>query len=345
MRNRALQIFTDALYSRAAFAPLLLRALAPRNSVALTLLCHCDLSPELLRAFTLFVHQASELSTAALCSGTGSMSRIASRFRGSNTLFGNGSFQPQVANTLFENPELAMPRCHFARCQRYLDSEASAVQLDVLLSATALPRQRANLRLHFRNEIVQPAEVDCGLLEAPLGAALAVAIEPHARGFLEKLTTLVRAVRQESIDHLALDHHARISPKTGAPHHVVNVAKAAGRIVEQVVAVPGATEPARDDYFAKWNPEGTIVILEVEGDLGDVYRAPCRGALKDHLFHFGAAERARALLAEDPSHRIGDVRLAASIRPDDRRDTRLEHQLCFIGERFESMKLELRETH
>ena len=78
---------------------------------------------------------------------------------------------------------------------------------------------------------------------------------------------------------------------------------------------------------------------------GDVDRASRRRALEDHFFHLGAAKQPRALFAEHPPHGVGDVRLSATVRSDDRRDARVEHQLGGVSERFETLKLELGQPH
>jgi hypothetical protein len=51
------------------------------------------------------------------------------------------------------------------------------------------------------------------------------------------------------------------------------------------------------------------------------------------------------LLAQNPPDGIGDVGLSTSIGTDNRRDTRLEHHIGAIRERFEAVNLELGQTH
>jgi hypothetical protein len=125
----------------------------------------------------------------------------------------------------------------------------------------------------------------------------------------------------------------------------VDVAQPTGRAVQKVVALARTTQSPRYYDFAKWNIERAIVVLEVERDLGEIHCATRRGALKDDLFHLGAAKRSCPLLTQDPANCIGDVGFSATVRTDDRRDSWLEHHIGSISERFESMNLELRQTH
>ena len=84
-------------------------------------------------------------------------------------------------------------------------------------------------------------------------------------------------------------------------------------------------------------------------------RAPCRlRDIHDLLRGTGLggdsgvvieAKAIDALLSEHPPNRVGDIGLAAPVRADDRRDAGLEQQMRRIGERLESVELELGETH
>ncbi len=238
-----------------------------------------------------------------------------------------------------------MPRFHLARGERDLGDESARHQLAVSLGLLALARERANLALHFGDQIVEARQVDRRLLEPALGRAAAVAIESDACGFLEQLAPIVGAIGEQRVDHLRFDHDAGVGAEPGAAHHVVDVAQAARRAVQHVLALAAAREPARDHDFLEGDGERAVVVREVQRHLGDVHRAARRRALEDHLFHLRAAQRLRALLAEHPAHRVGDVRLSAAVRADDRRHAGLEDERGVVGERFESLQLELRQPH
>ena len=84
----------------------------------------------------------------------------------------------------------------------------------------ALARERAHLALHFGDQIVEALEVDRRLLEPALGGATAIAIEPDAGRFLEQLATVVGAVGEQRVDHLALDHDAGVGAESRAAQQV-----------------------------------------------------------------------------------------------------------------------------
>ena len=81
------------------------------------------------------------------------------------------------------------------------------------LGALALARERAHLALHFGDQIVEALQVDGRLLEAALRGAPAIAIEADAGRFLEQLAPVVRAVGEQGVDHLALDHDAGVGAR------------------------------------------------------------------------------------------------------------------------------------
>jgi hypothetical protein len=83
----------------------------------------------------------------------------------------------------------------------------------------------------------------------------------------------------------------------------------------------------------------------MERDLGDVHRPPGRRSLEDDFFHLRAAQQPRTLLTEHPPYRVRHVRLAAPVRPNDRRHPGIELHLGVVSERLEALQLELGQSH
>ena len=63
------------------------------------------------------------------------------------------------------------------------------------------------------------------------------------------------------------------------------------------------------------------------------------GTFKNDVLHLAAAQSFRALFAQHPADRVGDVRFAATVRTDDGSDTRLETERGRISEGFETVQL------
>src|SRR6185369_10544303 len=92
-------------------------------------------------------------------------------------------------------------------------------ELGMPLGALALAGERTDLRLHFANQVVEPLEIDGGLLEASLRGTAPV----------------VGPVGEERVDHLGLDDDARVGSETGAAEHVGNVAQPSRRAVYEIL--------------------------------------------------------------------------------------------------------------
>jgi hypothetical protein len=215
----------------------------------------------------------------------------------------------------------------------------------VALGALPLSREASDLARDLVDQVVEALQVAGRLLEPPLRRAPAVPIEADARRLLEQLAAIVRPVGQQRVDHPALDDDARTRAQPRASQQVGDVAQPARRAVEEVVAVTRAREAPRDHDFPERDGKDALVVREVQRDFGDVDGTACRRALEDHLVHLRAAHQPRALLPEHPANRVGDVRLAAPVRADDRGHAGLEQEMRRVGERLEAMELELGEAH
>ena len=281
--------------------------------------------------------RASGLGGRALGEG-----RITCGFGAAKTLLFRRHLCAKARDAPLEPEKIAAPRVHLTRGVRDFQREPTSHQLAMTLGAFSLARQRADLALDFRDEVVDAGQVGCRFLQTSLSAPLAVAIETHARRFLEQLASVVGSIGKQCVNHPRFDYHTGIGAESGAPNHVVDVTQAAGSAIEEIIAFAGATQSSRYHHFAERNVERTIVILEMQRDFSDVHGAPRGRSLEDHLFHLRAAQGPGALLAEYPAHGIGDVGFSAAVGAHYRGDTGLEHHFDAVSERLEPVNLELR---
>jgi hypothetical protein len=208
MRDCLLQIVGDFADRLIAFLALHLRALAPGRCVSLSLFGNCDLRTKLLRGRRLIRHEARELVALCFSRCSRSVRRIPRSFGGCDSLIGSRHERAELRNPNLESRELVTPGVHLSRGKRNLDSETTTHQLGVSLGAPSLTRQRSHLSLDFRDQIIDAGEIHRRLFEPALGSPLSVAVETDAGRFLEELAPLVGAIGEQSVDHLALDHHA-----------------------------------------------------------------------------------------------------------------------------------------
>ncbi len=121
------------------------------------------------------------------------------------------------------------------------------------------------------------------------------------------------------------------------------------RLVDQVVALTRTVEaPGDGDLGVVLVFEGHLlgcVVVERERDLGEIMRAAGLAAAEDDVLHRPPAQVPGALLPHAPPDRIDDVRLAATVRTDNRKNVVVEVQDGSVDERLEADKLELLDLH
>ena len=159
----------------------------------------------------------------------------------------------QADHAFVQLGKLTLPRRHLTRGQCQFYGEPTIRDFNVTFSAFALPRQRADLRRDLRYQVIEPREVGGCLLEAAFGASSAVAVQAHAGRFLKELATIVGTIREQCIDHPTFDDDAAVGAEPGAAHKIVDVAQAARRIVQEVLALTGTRKAPRDHHFAEGN--------------------------------------------------------------------------------------------
>jgi hypothetical protein len=113
-----------------------------------------------------------------------------------------------------------------------------------------------------------------------------------------------------------------------AGEQVVNVLQAHAHLVDEVVGPSRALHPTLDGDLGHVFPTGRDLgraVVEIgEPDLAHPHRPALPGAVEDDVLHRTAPQGLRALLAHDPLQGVDDVRLAAPVRTDDRRDPVVE---------------------
>src|SRR6185503_5271740 len=245
LRRRVHPVLRDARAVFLSFVRLELGALAPLHGVSLALLGDRHLAADALYLGALRRDQAQQLRTLGFGARAAAVRRIAGALGIRDGRFGDRRGLAELGDALLELRELARPRFHVASGERDFQGEAASRELRMALGALALTGERTHLALHLGDQVVQALEVDRGLLETALGRAAAIAVQADSGRFLEQLATVVGAIGQQRVHHLALDHDARISAQTRAAEQIGNVAQTAGRAVEEILTLARARQPPR----------------------------------------------------------------------------------------------------
>lgn len=121
--------------------------------------------------------------------------------------------------------------------------------------------------------------------------------------------------------------------------------------VDQVFAFPRPEQPPRNGHLAPPRRLAFLHRLEFVAivvhlgihqghrDRRHAHRLSIARAAEDHVFHPGAAQAFGRLFAQDPADGVADVRLAAAVGPDNRRDAvAVEAQLRAVAKGLKALK-------
>ncbi len=211
----------------------------------------------------------------------------------------------------------------------------------VLLRLPRLALQRGDRFLHFGHDVVDTGQIGPDVVQLTVGSFAPVFVLGHPGSFLEQPPPLIRLVAQDGLDHLEFNDRVRIAPHAGIHEEVEDVFETAGDLVQEILALAGAVDPAADRHLGVFRRKYASGVLDHQRRLRHAEGLALLGAVEDDILHLVAAEGAVALLAEHPADGIDDVGLAAAVRPDDRGDPAVEHQVHLLGERLEADNFKL----
>ena len=123
-------------------------------------------------------------------------------------------------------------------------------QLGVALGLGGLALQRIHLACHFVENIVHARKVQFGIFEARFGQALLGLELGDSRGLFEDGPSICGAAAENLADSSLLDQSVGFWAEPRAHKEFLNVAQTAEFSVQQILAVAGAEQAARDDDFS-----------------------------------------------------------------------------------------------
>ena len=129
-------------------------------------------------------------------------------------------------------------------------------QLGVALGLRGLPLQRVHLASDFVEDVVDAREVLLGVFEAGFRQTLARFELGDAGGLFDDGAAVGGLAAENLTDAALLDDGVGFRAETGAHEDVLNVAQAAELAVEQILALAGTEQAARDGDLA--GLEGTL---------------------------------------------------------------------------------------
>ena len=214
------------------------------------------------------------------------------------------------------------------------------------LGGSRLERQRAqplcDLRLHVAGALDlrrHARELQLGPVPPPLEA-------PQTGRLLDQHPPFLRLACQDRLDAALRDDRAHRLAEADLREQLDDVRAPDLRAVDEVLALSAAVQPANDRDLREIElGQRTVLVVEQQLDLAVVGRGPVRGPGEEHVVRLLGAELAGRERTGRPDQRVGDVRLARTVRPDDDGDARLEPDLDRVGERLEAAQLDCTQVH
>jgi len=208
--------------------------------------------------------------------------------------------------------------------------------------------QLLEVAVEFTQDVVDARQVLARVLQAVLGFAPPLLVLRDARGFFQEHAQFLGARLDDAADRALADDGVGARAEAGAEEHVLHVAPAHRLVVDVVAAAAVAREHTLDGDLAERVPlaAGTRQrVVEHQLDAGAAGRLALARAVEDDVLHRLAAQLAGLAFAEHPAHRVHDVALAATVRPDDTDELPRELERGGFGKRLEAAELDLVEPH
>ena len=268
--------------------------------------------------------------------------------------------------------ELSIP----AREEHLLPAPQLLVQPLMPSGLCGLAFQAAALLLDFEDDVVDAREVLLRGLELELGGAAAGLVLGDAGRLFDQLPPIGGPRRQDQANLSLLDDCVGLGAQARVHQQLVDVLQATVLAVDQVFTLARSIEPSNQfditsggaellehvlgrRRFRRELPTGARSVAmaiavgprnlhrhraarqrghaaQSQPHFGGAGRLACVATAEDDVFHLFAAEAARALLAQHPRNRVGDVALAAPVGTDDGGDPAIEGELRAVGKGFEA---------
>ena len=205
--------------------------------------------------------------------------------------------------------------------------------------------QRTQLPPHLSEQVLQPNQAGFSRLEASLRALLAPAELEDAGRLLDDQTALLGARVEDGIEVALRNDDVLLTAHTRVRQQLLDVEQPARHPIDGVLRLAGPKQGTSDGDLGEVDRQQAGAVVDGQGDLGPAQRRSFEGAREDDVLHFGGAQRAGALGAEDPRHGVHHVGLAAPIGADHDGHPGLELQSGGFRERLEALEGQRLQEH
>jgi len=135
--------------------------------------------------------------------------------------------------------------------------------------------------------------------------------------FLKQGTPLVGSQRQGLIDQPLANDRIGSLCQPAAGQQLGHVPQTHLLSIEKILVLTAAEGPTTNLKLSVLDRQPAGRVIQGQDCLGHPSRGPLSPAGKDHVRSLLTTQRAVTLLAKNPAHGVGNVALAASVRPND----------------------------
>ena len=178
------------------------------------------------------------------------------------------------------------------------------------------------LCLDHAENIADTGHIVFGLSQLSLRLVFLVAVLGNTRSILKNGATLLALTRDHLGNTALTDDGITVTADTGIHKQLVNIAQTASTAIDKILTLARTVVAAGDRDLVVGAIQALLVVAVVQGDgnLRIAHRLTAVCTAKDNVLHLGASQRLRRNFAQDPTHRVRNIRLTASVRSYDDRN-------------------------
>ena len=206
------------------------------------------------------------------------------------------------------------------------------LQLLVAAGLAHLAAEIVDVAFQFAKRVLDPQEIIVDRFEFIPRRSAAGLVLGDPRGLLQNAPSVLCLLADDFIDHPLFHHRVGARSEPGVHEQILDVEEAAGDLVQEVVAVAGSEQPARDGYLRILDGEVVGGIVDGDRHLGHALLLALTGAGEYHFLHALAPHGTSPLFAEDPTDRLHYIGLAAAVWADDDGDAGTKGDMDLLHE-------------
>ena len=227
-----------------------------------------------------------------------------------------------------------------------LDRADLAAQLLRPLRSGRLQRERAQALLDLGLEVARTLDVDRDPGELQLRPVPSPLEAPEPGGLLDELAPFLGLRAEDLLDAALADDRAHLAAEPDVGEQLDEIRAAHRRAVDEVLPLTAAVQPAHErDLRERQLGQRAVLVVEEELDLAVVGRRTVLPTREEDVVGLLGPQLARSEASGGPEQRIGDVRLAGAVRPDDDGYALLEANLDRVRKRLEAAQLDRSQVH